>query len=311
MRRDLSHFRHILLAPVTGTMGAKIQDIDVGAEVAAPVIDELRQALSEFNVLVFRDQRLDGPALARFARNFGEVGMSPMSGGKPSKQAFSRLTRSADMPADARNFGDRWHMDRAGDEVPPKGLLLYCEEAPPYGGDTLFASLSAAYDALPPELQRRCAGLTGIHSMSGLFDFDSKEGEHRWTPGGGKRALLWNDQAKLDHIRREAEHPLVCRHPDTGRPFLFVTGAYLLRIKELGAEDGAALIDQLNRHVVQPEFTCRLRWRKGSLAILDNRCTQHYAVNDCAGFARTMLRVELQGDWRPQRYGTTDAVRAA
>jgi taurine dioxygenase len=295
---DLGAYRHISVHPVGGAIGAEIGGVDASSSLSEEVITELRRAYSEFNVIFLRDQRLDDAAAARFAEIFGKPSRSPLygPGGQPR---HSRMRREAEAGGDGRNFGDRWHMDRAGDEIPPKGFLLYCEEAPEYGGDTLFASLSAAFDALPPEMQLRCAGLTGVHSMSGLFDMEGK-GEHRWRPGGGKRALLWSDRAMIDHVRREAEHPLVCRHPETGRPFLFVSGAYLLRIRELPEDESRALIDQLNVHVVQPEFTCRFRWRAGSLAVLDNRCTQHYAVNDYAGFARQMLRIELQGDWRPE-----------
>ena len=133
--------------------------------------------------------------------------------------------------------------------------------------------------------------------MSGVFDLDGKKGNKR----DPKREGYGADDPRLEYIRMKTEHPLVCLHPDSGRPFLFVTGAYLIGIKELSEEEGSRLIDQLNQHVVRPEFTCRLRWQRGSIAVLDNRCTQHYAVGDYAGFTRSMLRAELCGDWRPLR----------
>lgn len=133
----------------------------------------------------------------------------------------SRMLRAADTPNDIRNNGDQWHTDRSHDACPLKGFVLYCEEAPDYGGDTLFASLCQAYDGLLASLQQKCRQRTGIHTMAGLFD------EHKF---GRKRDLarepFGNNEAYLAHIHKQTEHPLVCRHSDSGRPFLFVIGPY-------------------------------------------------------------------------------------
>jgi taurine dioxygenase len=303
MRFDLSGYRHITVRPVGGALGAEIGGVDASAALAPAAAEELRRALAEFNVLFLRDQQLDAAGVAAFAETFGPLGRSPLSReGAPhaGHPQVSRMRREADVPAAARNFGDRWHSDRAGQETPPKGFVLYCEEAPDYGGDTLFASLTRAYEALSPPLQDLCRNLAGIHSMSGLFDVDGK--------GVGKRSLAGEgmmSEAALDYVRQRVEHPLVCRHPDTGTPYLFVSGAYLVGVSGLSDKEGSALAEQLNQHAVRPEFTCRFRWRKGSIAVLDNRVTQHYAVNDYAGFARAMLRAELRGDWRPQAAAAT------
>ena len=113
----------------------------------------------------------------------------------------------------------------------------------------------------------------------------------------------------LVRIRKRVEHPLICTHPDTGRSYLHVTGNHMVGIKGMNDVEARPLLDMLNNHVTRPEFTCRFRWRKGSLAMWDNRCLQHYAVNDYAGFARTMLRIELPGG-RPHGpvYGTAQAA---
>lgn len=301
MKFDLGAYRAINLHPVNGAIGAEVSGVDASRALSPVVAAELHQALSEFNVLFLRDQQLDEAGFIRFAECFGEIGASPLVGRELAKhQMIGRLTREADVPPDVRNNGDRWHTDRAQDERPPKGFLLYCEEAPEYGGDTLFASMGRAFDALPSDLQERCLELTGIHSMSGVLDLDGN-GTDRQAIDGRMRRAEWADPASHDYIRKETEHPLVTAHPETGRPLLYVTGAYLRRIKELDLAEGLELIDRLNRHTVRPEFTCRFRWRKGSIAVLDNRVTQHYAVNDYAGFARRMMRVELCGDWRPER----------
>jgi taurine dioxygenase len=300
MKLDLSSYRHIALAPVTGVIGAEVTDIDCGSVLTEQVHEELRRALGQFHVLFFRDQQLDDAALLRLARIFAPPSVAPLGKREGAEPLIGRLVREADVPADERNFGDRWHMDRAGDQAPPLGFLLYCEEAPEYGGDTLFASLSAAYDALAPEVQARLATLTGVHSMSRIFGLDERTARTRSLIGDDIRPAPFTDQKQLDYVRQEAEHPLVCHHPMNGRPYLFVTGNYFLRIKGLPQAESDALVDELNRHVSRPDFTCRFRWRKDSVAVLDNRCTLHFAVNDYAGFARRMRRVELGSEWVPQ-----------
>jgi taurine dioxygenase len=298
MKFDLESYRHIGLAPVTGVIGAEV-DIDAGHLLGDAVARELRRALGQFHVLFLRGQRLDDDAILRLAQIFAPPGIGPLTNGA-EQPLIARLAREADVPAAERNFGDRWHMDRAGDEVPPLGFLLYCEEAPEYGGDTLFASLSAAYDALAPAVQERLATLRGVHSMSRIFGLDERTARTRSLIGDDIRPAPFSDQAQLDYVCQEAEHPLVCRHPLNGRPYLFVTGNYFLRVKGLPQAESDALVDELNRHVTRPDFTCRFRWQKNSVAVLDNRCTLHFAVNDYAGFARRMRRVELGSDWIPQ-----------
>jgi len=303
-RYDLSIYRAIGVEPVNGALGAEISGVEV-REIGNPdVVRELRRALAEFSVLFLRDQDLNVSELADFAELFGVLGTSPLAGTPPAREArVGQLVREANVPGDVRNNGDRWHMDRAQEEKPPKGFVLYCEEAPAYGGDTLFASLTRAFAALPPQMQKRCAALTGVHSMIGVLDVDGTAGPDRQSIDETPRKAEWISAEMREYVRKEGKHPLVCRHPDTGQPYLFVSGAYMRRIKELPLEEGRELVDRLNRHVVRPEFTCRFRWRKGSLAVLDNRVTQHYAVNDYAGFARRMRRVELEGDYRPVRTG--------
>jgi taurine dioxygenase len=298
---DLGGYRRLSISPLTGAIGAEIGSVDASEELDAAVADELRRALAEFQVIFLRDQHLDERTVLRFARTFGEAGSEPLARRGADQPLVGRIARAADAPADLRNFGDRWHMDKAGDDCPSKGFVLFCEEVPDYGGDTMFTSLAAAYDALSPDHQAWLGGLTGVHSMSGVFGLDARNARTERVLGPEWRAAPEADADQLALIRHEAEHPLVCRHPDSGRPFLFVTGNYFLRIKELPEAESDRLIEELNRHVVRPDFTCRFRWRKGSVAVLDNRCTQHYAVNDYAGFARRMLRVELRGDWKPER----------
>jgi taurine dioxygenase len=175
------------------------------------------------------------------------------------------------------------------------GVVLYCLEAPAYGGDTLFASLCAAYQSLAPSLQVICEPLLALHSLSGIYGTDGRGGVGTTKAFGTAESPRGLDEEMLEQIRRRVEHPLVCVHPDTGRRILYVTGNHMVGIRGMNALEARPLLELLNNHVVRPEFTCRFRWQKGSVAVWDNRCVQHYAVNDYAGFARTMLRAEMEG----------------
>jgi taurine dioxygenase len=283
---DLSRYKKIRVEPVTGAIGAEIFDVDV-ARLDDTAFAEIRQAFHEHSVIFFHDQELDAESLAAFAGRFAPLTMTYASAG-----LVSRMHRAPETPSTVRNLGDRWHADKSSDEAPNMGVALYCLEAPRYGGDTLFASLCAAYAGLAPGLRAICDQLIALHSMSGIYGTDGRGGVGTTKPFDRPEAL---DEALLERIRRRIEHPLVCTHPDTGRPILYVTGNHMVGIKGMNDLEARPLLDMLNNHVVRPEFTCRFRWKKGSLTVWDNRCVQHYAVNDYAGFARSMLRAEMEG----------------
>lgn len=206
----------------------------------------------------------------------------------------TELVREADVPAGMRNVGDNWHVDQSPRLRPSLGFALYCLECPPFGGDTLFSNLYLAYDALSEGMKALCDRLVVMHSPSGKFGADAR------GAGGGIKALDLGAGQQMDSsdevmklFAQETEHPLVCVHPDTGRKALWIAGAYSVRFRDMTKDESKPLIDWLNAHASRPEFTCRVRWQKGTLTLMDNRCTQHYAINDYAGFRRHMLRVEM------------------
>lgn len=297
MRYDLEKYSRITVAPMGGVIGAEISGVDIRSGVDAGVFAEIRQALNEHHVVFFRNQQLDALSLAGFAERFAPLTIVPYTKPIPEHPKVTRFRRDPNILSSVRNIGDRWHSDQSSRDRPSWGFALYCLEAPPYGGDTLFASLCAAYDGLSPTMQQLCSTLIGVHSASGVFGADGQG-------GAGKKPLVHKgaesmykiDDELSDILRKETEHPLVRTHPDTGRPILYVTGDYLIRIKGMTDQESAPFIAELNRHAIRAEYTCRFRWSAGSLALLDNRCTQHYAVNDYAGFAREMLRTEMEGD---------------
>lgn len=297
MRYDLAKFRHISVSPLGGTIGAEVGGVDLNAGVEPDVFAEIRHALNQHHVVFFRDQKLDACSLAAFAERFAPLSIVSYTRPVAEHPKVTRFRRDPGISSAVRNIGDRWHSDQASRERPNMGFALYCLEAPPYGGDTLFASLCAAYDGLSAGMQQLCSTLIGIHSASGVFGADGQG-------GGGKKPLVHKgaeslykiDDELAETLRKETEHPLVRIHPESGRRILYVTGDYLIRFKGMTDLESAPLIGELNRHAVRPEYTCRFRWRAGSLALLDNRCTQHYAINDYAGFAREMLRTEMEGE---------------
>lgn len=293
MIHDLKSYRRIRVEPLTGSIGAEIFEVDV-AKIDEKTFAEIQGAFHRHGVIFFRDQGLDSDSVGAFAERFAPLSRS-YGRGREGEPLVSRMHRSADVPTTERNLGDRWHADQSSREEPNMGVVLYCLEAPPYGGDTLFASLCAAYDGLAPALKTICEPLVALHSLSGIYGSDGRGGTGTTKPFGLTESPQGLDEQMLEQIRRRIEHPLICTHPDTGRPILYVTGNHMVGIQGMNDLEARPLLELLNNHVVKPEFTCRFRWRKGSVAVWDNRCVQHYAVNDYAGFARTMLRAEMVG----------------
>ena len=190
---------------------------------------------------------------------------------------------------DEQNFGGLWHIDLTFLEEPPLGSVLYARELPPTGGDTLWANLYTAYETLSDGMKRMIDGLVGIHSAVRVY------GPEDETDYRNRKTSMDLDQT--EEALEEVEHPVVRTHPETGRKCLFLGGGhYLRRFKDMTEAESAPLLNYLNAHAVRPEFTCRFRWEKDSIAFWDNRCTQHFALNDYAGHRRLMHRVTIDGD---------------
>ncbi len=290
---DLGEYRRLRVEPLTGTTGAELFDVDV-ARIDDETFAEVRRAFNQFGVIFFRDQQLDSDSLAAFAERFAPLVVSYAREGH-NAHPVGRMHRAADTPRNVRNLGDRWHADQSSRERPNMGVALYCLEAPPYGGDTLFANLCEAYEGLAPGLRQICEPLIALHSLSGIYGTDGRGGVGTTKPFAYDAPHVKLDERMLEQIRLRIEHPLVCTHPDTGRPILYVTGNHMVGIKGMNDLEALPLLQLLNNHVTKPEFTCRFRWKKGSLAVWDNRSMQHYAVNDYEGFVRSMFRAEMAG----------------
>jgi taurine dioxygenase len=231
---------------------------------------------------VFRDQALEPADLMRVGARFGEPCFYPFVTGL---DGYPYVFEVAKEEQETTNFGGNWHSDTTYLAQPPLATLLQAIETPPHGGDTLFASTHAAYDALSEGMQNLLGRLVGVNSAS--LKLTGGRRKMHGTIGGMKV----HDTENADQY--EAEHPAVRTHPDTGRKALYVSRSHTIRFKDMSEEESRPLIDFLQAHQTRPEFTCRVRWAPGTLTVWDNRCTQHNAVNDYHGQRRRMRRLTV------------------
>jgi taurine dioxygenase len=277
-RRNLFEIR-----PIAGAIGAEIFGINLAGEIDDDTIAAIRQAWLDHLVIFFRDQYLPPARFLALARRFGEPIEYRFA---KALAGFSVITPVIKLPNERENFGGFWHTDTTYREIPPMGTMLIAREVPLYGGDTLFANMYLAYEALSPGMQRLLDGLIAVNARPESTSI--------------KRRLANAVLARLGiQTGYRAEHPVVRTHPETGRKALYVNSGHTVRFKNMTEEESAPLLRFLFAHQTRPEFTCRFRWEVGSLAFWDNRCAQHNALNDYHGRRRVMHRVTLAGD-RPR-----------
>jgi taurine dioxygenase len=270
----------ITVTPIAGALGAEIGGVDLARELPDETVAEIRNAWLEHLVVFFRDQELTPAEFLAFARRIGEPVEYPFVKGMDD---YPEIIVVSKLPHETVNFGGIWHSDTVYLDRPPMGTLLVAREVPPFGGDTMFANMYAAYDALSPGLQRVLDGLRAVHS-SALADVSKTREDRIKDAGFGEEREFCS------------EHPVVRTHPETGRKALYVNVAHTLRFAGWTEEESKPLLHFLFEHAVRPEFTCRFRWRVGSIAMWDNRCAMHNPVNDYHGYTRTMHRITLAGD---------------
>jgi taurine dioxygenase len=272
----------IRVSPSAGCLGAEISGVDLSRELGDDVIAAIRRAWLEHLVVFFRDQKLDPEQFLAFARRMGPLGRYPFV---PGLDGYPEIIAVTKLPHEKVNFGGIWHSDTTYLERPPTGTLLLAREIPPVGGDTVFANMYAAYESLSPGLQRTLESLRAVNS-SALADVSkTREDRIRDSQGAGEPLPV-----------HEALHPVVRTHPETGRKALFVNVAHTARFEGMTEQESRPLLQWLFQHQTRLEFTCRFRWQVGSLALWDNRCTQHNPLNDYHGWKRVMHRITLQGD---------------
>ena len=262
----------ITVTPISPRIGAEIGNIDLTKPLAAKEVEELHRAFIQYQVIFFRDQKISHDDQIRLGRYFGElgrhVGVTTIS--KKTDNPHVRLFHYDENTT--KVSGDLWHTDQSCAAIPPLASMLYNHTVPPDGGgDTMFASMYAAYEALSPRMKTYLDGLTATHDGVPVFG-----------PG-----------------TPSAVHPVIVRHPESGRKLIYVNSSFTAKINELQQKEGDAVLKFLVEHVAQPEWTCRFRWRAHSIAFWDNRCTQHYAIPDYWPNVRSGFRIQLDGKAAP------------
>lgn len=266
---------------IAGAVGAEVHGVDLSEELADDTVAALRQALLDHLVIFFRNQDLPPARFLALAHRFGTPIEYPFLNGI---DGFPQIIAVTKLEHERINFGGVWHSDTTYLPQPPMGSMLVAREVPPAGGDTLFANQYLAYETLSEPMRHLLDGLRGVSSSAKADVTRTREDRVRSDGKTKAREVLI------------AEHPVVRTHPETGRKALYVNVAHTTRFAGMTEEESAGLLDFLFRHQIRPEFTCRFRWQVGSLAFWDNRCAQHYPINDYHGYRRVMHRITLGGD---------------
>lgn len=264
-------YRTIGVAPSTVHIGAEISGVDL-AELGGAQLDEVKAALAEFQVVFFRDQKLDFESHKALGRKFGALAIHTGVAGVEGHPEVVAIHSDANSKYVA---GENWHSDLTCNAEPPMGSILYLHTVPKTGGDTVFSSMYAAYDALSPRMKAYLDGLSAVH-----------DGEHVY------RSIV-NDPSKKFPC---STHPVVRIHPVTGRKCLFINQSYVTELVGVPKDEGSAILHYLFEHCTNPNFQVRFRWTPGAVAFWDNRCTQHLAVWDYFPQTRSGYRVTIAGD---------------
>lgn len=266
---------------IAGALGAEIGGVDLSRELDAGAVAAIRAAFVEHQVLFFRDQTLTPEQHKRFGRYFGALNIHPYVAGMADHPEIMEIIKE---PGDKVNFGGGWHSDMSFLETPSIGSILYALELPDWGGDTLFASQAAAYDALSPGLKATLEGLNAVHSAGREYSTVGHSAQKRQS---------MQVSAAAEGASGEFVHPVIKVHPETGRRALYVNPAFTMRIDGWTRRESKPLLDFLFEHSRYEAFTCRFQWRPGSLAFWDNRSVWHFALNDYPGQRRHMRRVTV------------------
>ena len=272
-------FDTIQTIPVSPALGVEIGGVDLSQSLGDDVIAEIRQAWLEYRVVFFRDQNITPEQHLAFARRFGDLVTYPMVKGLDDYPEIAPVIK---LEHQTVNFGGIWHSDTTYLPQPPMGAILVARELPPKGGDTLFANMVMAYEALPEAMKERLSGLIAINSSTKDHVTKSRE----------------DCQKDMDDMPEplSAEHPAVRTHPETELKSLYVNRGHTVGFKGMAEDESAPLLEELFEHQTRGEFTCRFQWRPGSIAFWDNRSAQHNPINDYHGHKRVMHRITLAGD---------------
>jgi taurine dioxygenase len=272
------------IEPAAGSLGAVVSGLDLTEQLEPEEVAALQAAIDEHLVVFLPDQPMTLDDLERLTDDLGGRDTTPFVRPLPDRPYVIRVIKE---PEDELNFANAWHTDLSYLPAPPAYTLLHAWDVPAHGGDTVWANQQAAFATLSSGLQETLVSLRAVHS-AGLA----------YGTGGYLESVRDKTSMEIEpsaDAHRQQIHPVVTRHPRTGRPALYVNPVYTTRLDGWSPVESQALLGHLYRHAVSENFTCRLRWRRHTLAIWDNRCTQHNALNDYRGVRREMYRTSVVG----------------
>ena len=268
------------ITPIAGALGAEVKGMDLGRALSSDDVLKLRKLLNEYEVIFFRDQDISPASQRALALCFGPLQTHPAYATVDGFDEITILESTPDKPTKI----EAWHSDMTFRQHPPLGTVLKAVITPPKGGDTLWSSMTAAYEGLSFPMQQMLEGLNAVHDFAHGFRESLAE------PGGRERladAVAANPPVK---------HPVIRTHPETGKKVLFVNSLFTTHIEGLRKGESEAILSFLYQHIQTAEFTCRFSWQPHSIAIWDNRSTQHKPVNDYFPAHRRMQRITIDGD---------------
>ena len=274
-RLDGLSWSHITVTPLAVSLGAEISGVSVAADLPDEVIDEIRRALVEYKVLFFRDQPLDAAGHVAFAARFGQLEVHPFIPGNDAHPELVRFEKSAD----TGGYENAWHHDVTWRAVPSRAAILHAISVPAVGGDTLFADMYAAYEGLDAGTKDRIEDLVAVHDYARAFGY----------------GLSDDDMAEMRREYPPVEHPVVVRHPDSGRRALYVNRIFTDHIVGLPDDESRSLLELLCSQAELLEYQCRFRWTDDAVAFWDNLAVQHYAASDYWPHVRVMERASIVG----------------
>ena len=273
------------VAPVTGALGAEIGGVDLSQPLGNRTMSEIHSALLEHLVLFFRDQDMTPEQQIAFGRRFGLLHTHPFV---ENLDGYPEIIEIVKEKGEQTNWGEGWHSDVSYEEEPCMGSILYGREIPPYCGDTLFANMYLAYDALSEGMKQMLEGMRAVHTSGGPEAYSADYKSMRQRADAPEEIV--------------AVHPVIRTHPETRRKLLYVNRVFTSHFEGMTRAESRPILEYLLAHQEQPVFSCRFRWKKDSVAFWDNRAALHHAVTDYhpsrvgEGFRRVMHRVTVCGD---------------
>jgi len=283
------------IRPLEG-VGAEIAGVDIAAGLGNAEFDAIHEAFTQHGLIFFRDQTISEQDHINLARRFGDIDINRFFAAHPDHPEIALVSKDVDQKD---NIGGGWHTDHTYDAEPAMGSILVARELPETGGDTMFASMYAAYDGLSDGLKKMLESLNAVHSAAHIFGSGPSGYAAQTDAGGSTGDDAKNDgrigNAAVGDTMPDVVHPVVVTHPLSGKKALYVNPAFTLRFEGWTDEESHPLMQYLFAQCAKPEYTHRFEWKPGSIAFWDNRATWHWALNDYQGQRRVMHRITIEG----------------